>query len=106
MPCQRLHQTAPLVGDVPDPVGLARRNQQVRAPTLDVPVQVVFFVNGPLGWILHLACVAVVVAILAVGGRVDFGEDVGRGGARGLSGLGEVGGGGAGGQQGGCAAEE
>lgn len=72
----RLHDAALLVGHVAHPVRLARRDQDVCAPPLDEPVQLVILVDlEPLG-VLHRAAVAVAVAVLAVDGLVDDREQV------------------------------
>lgn len=63
---ERLHHTAPLVLDVSAPVGLAGRDQYMRAPRLYVSVQRVRFLDFEMARVLNRAAVAVVPALLAV----------------------------------------
>lgn len=70
-PPDRLHDAALLVLDVAHPVGLARRDEDVGAPALDVPVQDVALLDLEVTRVLDGAARAVVGAVVAV--------DVGRG---------------------------
>lgn len=61
-----LHDAALLVGDIAHPVRLARRNQQVGAPSLDVAIQLFRLVDVELARVLDGARCAVVEAVVAV----------------------------------------
>lgn len=75
-PVNGLHDTALLVGHVAHPVGLARADEHMRAPALDVPVQQVLLVDLEAARVPHRAAVAVVQALVAVARRVRLGEQL------------------------------
>lgn len=86
----RLHYTALLVCDVPYPVSLSCRDDNVAAPPVDLAVKCVAFVDLPSFRELDRAGFAVVEAVFAVNSRVGRGEDE----------SGVIGGGGGGGGRG------
>lgn len=70
----RFHQTALLVCNIPHPVCLPGRDEQMRRPPVDVPIELILVVHVELGWILHRTRRTVVEAFLSVNSRVNLGE--------------------------------
>lgn len=73
---ETLHDAALLVGNVADPVRLARRNEHMGAPPLDEAVELVLRLNLEAAGVLDVARVAVVGALFAVDGGVRLGEQL------------------------------
>ncbi len=71
----RFHHTPLLINDILNPIRPPRRNENMRCPAINPAIQLIRFVNAESPRILDSAAVAVFVAIFAVDGRVDFGEE-------------------------------
>lgn len=69
------HHTPLLISDILNPIRLARRNENMRCPAINPPIQFIRFVNAEGPRILDRAAITVLVALFAVDGRVDFGEE-------------------------------
>ena len=84
----RLHHTPLLILNIPYPIHLARRDDHVRCPPLDMAIQLLILVDLELGRVMDRAGFAVVEAVFSVDGGVDFREE------RAFGSAGEAGGGG------------
>jgi hypothetical protein len=70
----RLHHAALLVRNIPHPVCLPGRDEQMRRPPVDVSVEFIFVVHVEPGGVLHRTRRTVVEAFLSINSRVDLGE--------------------------------
>lgn len=75
-PSNSLHHTPLLVRYIAHPVRLARRNQHMGRPTLDLPVQLVLLVDLEAARVADGAGRAVMVAVVAVNFLGDHGKEV------------------------------
>src|SRR4051794_35143929 len=63
------HKTALLICDIPHPIRLACRNQNMRTPSIHMPIKLIVLLNLKPLRILHDARIAVMIAILTVHSR-------------------------------------
>jgi hypothetical protein len=71
----RLHNAAFLVCNIADPICLSCRNDQMRAPALNVAVQFLSFIYLKLSRVLNCAGAAVVQAVVTICGGVGGGKE-------------------------------
>lgn len=83
-----LHDAALFVGAVAHPVGLARGDEDVRRPLLDLAVQLVLGLDLEVARVLDAAPVAVVEALVAVDRGVRLGEELRHGRGTGAAAVG------------------
>lgn len=74
-PVNRLHQTPLLVRNVPHPVRLARRDQQMCRPPVHTAVQLVRLVDVEPRGVVDRAGRAVAVTVIPVNGGIDLAEE-------------------------------
>ena len=74
----RFHHTPFLIAHILDPIGLSSGHEHMRSESIYVSVQFLVLVDFEAFRVLDLACLAIVVAVFAIDGRVHFGEDEGR----------------------------
>lgn len=68
------HDASSLICDIANPIVLARRDDQMRVPSVHLAEQLVRFVDGELGRVFPGAGVAVSETFLAVDQGIGFGE--------------------------------